>query len=264
MDAMTQEKLFALTRARLIKLAKEYKIKNYGRLTKQALVERLLEARRTAFQEQEMPAHPETHSFGEQEDVEETKYYLGPVPAGWKSEEELPAHYGDKKIVLMVRDPYWIFAYWEVAPQHLAQIKLELKDQWEDCKKILRIYDVTGRVFNGANANSYFDLEVNGADNWYINVNRPNHSYCAELGLLTPQGSFYFLARSNQVTTPLDSPSVLLDEKWMNRRRGPEQICTKHTPEECVFEWERGAYSPLHSEMGSEYLSQFSTSYTAG
>ena len=27
-----------------------------------------------------------------------------------------PAGYGDNKIVLLVRDPWWIFTYWEISP----------------------------------------------------------------------------------------------------------------------------------------------------
>ena len=33
--------------------------------------------------------------------------------------------------------------------------------------------------------------------NWYINVDRPNRSYCAELGLMGPDGRFVCLSRSN-------------------------------------------------------------------
>ncbi|MBD3347940.1 MAG: DUF4912 domain-containing protein, partial [Candidatus Eisenbacteria bacterium] len=51
-----------------------------------------------------------------------SKYYLG-VPESAELEErfEYPETYGENVISLMVRDPYWLFAYWEFAP--------ELRDQ---------------------------------------------------------------------------------------------------------------------------------------
>ena len=35
-------------------------------------------------------------------------------PAGGGAEHTLPASYGSDRIVLMARDPYWAFAYWEL------------------------------------------------------------------------------------------------------------------------------------------------------
>ena len=29
---------------------------------------------------------------------------------------ELPAHYGEDRITVMARDPWWLFAYWEIRP----------------------------------------------------------------------------------------------------------------------------------------------------
>jgi hypothetical protein len=29
---------------------------------------------------------------------------------------ELPSGYGDNKILLLVRDPYWVYSYWEISP----------------------------------------------------------------------------------------------------------------------------------------------------
>ena len=217
MPLMTQEKLFSLRRVELVKLAREYKIKNYGHLRKQTLVEELLAKEQLLSQEmagQEPVPQPELTPYREEEEIEEAKYYLGPAVAGWEAKEELPSHYGETKVVLLVRDPYWLYSYWEIAPQRLDQAKGELGRQGEGCKNILRVYDITGQQFNGTNANSFFDLEINGADNWYIKVGHPDRSYCVDLGLLTPGGTFYLLARSNQVTTPRDTPSELVAEEW--------------------------------------------------
>jgi hypothetical protein len=123
---------------------------------------------------------------------------------------------GEDRIVLMVRDPYWIFAYWEFAPGTLLRIKRELGDTDDRFKVALRVYDVTGVSFTGENANSHFDIEVSDeADNWYIETGRPDGSYCVEIGLLGPDGIFRASARSNPVSTPPAGVSEKADEHWM-------------------------------------------------
>ena len=81
---------------------------------------------------------------------------------------------------------------------------------------MLRVYDVTGLDFNGANAHRSVDLEISEeANNWYINVWAADRAYCVDLGLRYPDGTFVTLVRSNIVTTPRDSISPVVDEEWM-------------------------------------------------
>jgi hypothetical protein len=129
---------------------------------------------------------------------------------------ELPAGYGLDRIVLLVRDPYWVHTYWEISRDTLLEARSKLKNQWSDARSIIRVYDVTDLDFDGANAHSHFDIEVTGgASNWYINTATPNRTYCVEIGLLTSSGEFLALARSNKATTPRDMPSDITDEEWM-------------------------------------------------
>lgn len=152
--------------------------------------------------------------------TEETKYYPRPTPylppRQWEH-EELPSRYGDTRIVLMARDPYWIFAYWEITDDHRMQVEREASASWNDMKKVLRVYDVTGKDFNGLNANRHFDIDINAdANNWYINVGAPDRTWCVDLGVITSSGKFILIARSNVVSTPRDSASDIIDEEWMS------------------------------------------------
>jgi hypothetical protein len=129
---------------------------------------------------------------------------------------ELPPAYGGDRIVLLVRDPYWVHVYWEISRDTLLKAKTALKEEWETARSILRVYDITGIDFDGSNAESYFDIEIDGgANNWYVNTGVPNRTYCVEIGLLSKSGRFVVLARSNKATTPRDAPSELSDEEWM-------------------------------------------------
>ncbi|MGE5587722.1 MAG: DUF4912 domain-containing protein [Clostridia bacterium] len=138
--------------------------------------------------------------------------------AGTEMEEyELPQGYGTTRLVLMVRDPFWLHAYWEVAQDVSETVTAALgPDGWRVARKTLRVHDVTDVEFDGTNAHRTFDIDISGgANNWYINVERPNRSYCAELGLVGPDGRFVLLSRSNVVRTPRAGPSEVIDEEWM-------------------------------------------------
>jgi hypothetical protein len=129
---------------------------------------------------------------------------------------ELPYQYDQDKIVLQVRDPWWIHAYWELRGLTLERLKGELNDEFYRAKRILRVYDVSQIIFNGSNAHRFFDIEVGPeANNWYIDAAGPGRSWCADLGLLLSSGRFITVVRSNTVHTPIEGPSWITDEEWM-------------------------------------------------
>jgi hypothetical protein len=179
---------------------------------------------------------------GPQERVEEAKYWLGPTPPDGRTREiglardaepplvdretgELPRAYGVDRIVLLARDPWWLFAYWEVTPETRIRALRSLGDAGADAREILRVYDVTFLTFTGDNAWLSFDVELPaGADRWYLNVSRPAASYCVEVGLRTTGGRFLPLARSNAVTTPRVAPSPDTTVTWVRLRRNDAPI----------------------------------------
>jgi len=132
-------------------------------------------------------------------------------------EFRFPPGYGDNRIVLLVRDPWWLFAYWEIGKDREEDIVRKMEKAGEVPRKsILRVYDVTGLNFNGKNARSFFDIDLKGlASNWYINVNAPDSSWVVDIGIISSKGGFYLLARSNVVRTPRFGMSDELDAEWM-------------------------------------------------
>ena len=130
---------------------------------------------------------------------------------------KFPQGYGDNKIVILVRDPWWIFAYWEIRHDKEESVIGKIKAAGDSpAKYILRIYDITGINFNGKNAHSYFDIELKGlANSWYINAGSPDKRWVVEIGIVTKKRNFYSLARSNAVRTPRYGMSDKLDAEWM-------------------------------------------------
>jgi len=161
----------------------------------------------------QMPAGAEEPLMA-QERVADAKYYTGTgeqkpaVPS-----DTLTHEYGSERMALMARDPYMAFSYWE-----LPQARLEKEKAWFgwDSKLCVRVYDITGVLFDGTNATAYFDQEVyDRVGSWYFDFSRPMHSFCADLGLLAPNGRFLTMIRSNAVTMPRDGVSEVLDEEWL-------------------------------------------------
>lgn len=163
------------------------------------------------------------------------KNELAPVPII----PELPEDYGDNRIMLMVRDPECLFAYWELRKEVLDNILNTLGSMAHSAKMVLRVYDVTDVIFNGNNAHTYFDVEVTGGTrSWYIHTGKPNRSFCADIGFLTPNGTFRLIARSNQVITPRAGVSDAVDEAWMSIEALYEGVCLPegYVSSESVFE----------------------------
>ena len=138
----------------------------------------------------------------------------------------LPRDYGDTKLVILPRDPVWFYAYWEISQDAFAGIRKKVGEQRFDASRwALRIYDVTGVNFDGTNAHRYFDIFIDrNAGNWYINVGEVNRSWCADLGIATPDGEFIVIVRSNVLTMPRQGVSPITDEQWAILQREFERL----------------------------------------
>jgi hypothetical protein len=149
-----------------------------------------------------------------QERVSESKYYTGhEQQLSAVAYGDLPQGYGEEKVTLMSRDPFVAYAYWE-----MTSARIEREKAWFgwDAKLCVRVYDVTGIQFDGRNAIGYYDQEISdNVGSWYVDLGRPRHSFCADLGLRSSQGKFLTLVRSNYITMPRSSVSDVVDNEWM-------------------------------------------------
>lgn len=110
------------------------------------------------------------------------------------------------KLILLTVDPYQIHAYWEVAPDKLADAVHQAE---EGARAILRFYDV-------ANTGSWFDVEVQPESrNWYVRLWAPGRSYYAELGFRSVDRQFVAMVKSNVVHLPRAWPVVAVEEQFV-------------------------------------------------
>jgi len=137
-----------------------------------------------------------------------------PVYPG-ERETELPAEYGDTKLVFMVRDPEWVFFYWEVGPEARKMVGLPPEGPIQSL--VVRLHDVTGvEEFNGTNSVAWYEIPLTPeAICWYLRVPQVDREWCGELGVLNAQGEFVQICRSNRIRTPRNYISVHVDSEWM-------------------------------------------------
>ena len=159
----------------------------------------------------ERPASRERRLSAEtiRQKAEAGKYYLGEERAPTPPVESLdiPASYNIDRIQAMVRDPHWIFTYWEITDSTFGELERRFKEDWKKCSMILRVYDRS----NG----SHFDITLTeGARNWYIQVS-PEGRYQIAIGVIDPKGGFFEIMVSNIVETPRLGVSEVIDDRWM-------------------------------------------------
>ena len=131
----------------------------------------------------------------------------------------------ESRIVLMDVDPYWVHLYWEITPGDRQNLVDQLDKSLHPLRQVIRVYDVTFISFDGSNAHSYFDIEVaSDKGNWYIDLWSPHKSVCSDIGMKSPRGNFYSIARSNFIDTPRDSLSSSGEEQWMKVSGAYEEI----------------------------------------
>jgi uncharacterized protein len=158
----------------------------------------------------------------EEQVIEEAKFdsFPGQQAQNFPKEEpryNLPSRYYDDKIVLLPRDPWWAYTYWDITENRINEvISAAPIYERENLKWVVRVYDVTCVPnFDGTNAVSFFDVDVNyEANAWYLNVNQPERDWCVEIGLKNPMGKFFAVARSNVIKTPYFGISSIIDEEW--------------------------------------------------
>jgi hypothetical protein len=134
-------------------------------------------------------------------------------------EENIPWGYGRDRITGMAVDPNRLYLYWELTDPAIDRARQALgagaKDAWVN----LRIYDVTGRIFDGTNAHGYFDIKVDRSDRqWFVHVGKPASTHIVEIGLKSLEGYFVKVVRSTRIDFPRFEPSPDGTVEWLTVR----------------------------------------------
>jgi hypothetical protein len=125
---------------------------------------------------------------------------------------ELPVSYGEERLTLMARDPWWVFAYWEIAPDRIQN----LVRQHAGLRGVLRFRDARGQ-------DQDFEQEVHlDHGRCYVAVEKAEAVLSAEIGLKDGRGAFHSLLGSNTVRLPRREVSTEEGSAW-GHFNDPEQ-----------------------------------------
>jgi hypothetical protein len=157
--------------------------------------------------EPEAPAPSAADAAGEP--AATAKLDLGPAAAAAeKPTEHIPWSYGQDRVTAAAIDPLRLYVYWEVTDPAAAQARAGLGEGGPDAWLNLRVYDTTGRIFDGTNAHSYFDHKVERGDrHWFFQIGKPSSTAFVDIGLKSGEGYFSKIVRSGRVEFPRKEPA---------------------------------------------------------
>lgn len=201
-----------MTLRQLRRVASEYGISRYSRMRKSQLLASIQEVQRT-----KVSSSP-SRTLEAQEVVEAAKFELGQEDrsGGYLSDvdqglADLPAGYGDSRIVLMPRDPQWAYTYWDVPNEHKEDLRRQGGQQLA-----LRIYDVTDINIDYQNPHSIQEYPSDElAREWYLPIPVSDRDYVVDIGYRCPDGRWLVLARSAPVHAPPVYPSDWIEDHFV-------------------------------------------------
>ena len=127
----------------------------------------------------------------------------------------------EDRLVVMVRDPYWLHAFWELTQGSVDRAQAAMGQYWHTAQPVLRLF----RIEEAGTSTLERDIVIHGGvNNWYIDVQNPPCEFRVEIGYLAENDSFYCLARSNSVQTPPAGTSDAVDDNWKHVAEQADRI----------------------------------------
>ena len=134
---------------------------------------------------------PALHKFGQKENLFRSRE-LGGVFEGDHLDQ----------LVLVVCDPFWLQAIWELNIKLVERAKAAMGVEWHTAVPILRLYRVISDGISRQRRVHVRDVYPRGqVNNWYLDVQDPPASFFVEIGYISIKGRFFSLASSNTVET---------------------------------------------------------------
>ena len=172
------------------------------------------------------------------------------------------------RLIVMVRDPYWLHAYWELSRRSIERAEAAMGQHWHAAHPVLRLHEVSRNGTTNSSRQAVRDIGVHGGvNNWYIDVQNPPKSYQLEIGYLAPGGRFYCLARSNVVSTPPPGSSDTFDRNWAEVAKEFDRVyamTTGSTEQEANGDVKDVFEEHLHRPVGDSAAIQFGPGATVG
>ncbi len=157
---------------------------------------------------------PVETQISEEERIESSKYVPGRPTRLFEEERFVfPESYGRSRVRLLVKDPEWLFAFWDVDARALDDLRARYGE------RVVALARLSLRVSDPAQGGSQLILLPAGARSWYVRTDAERRAYRADLGMTLPSGEFRPLATSNTVIVPRRGPSAEAARATLNWRQ---------------------------------------------
>jgi len=165
------------------------------------------------------------------------------------------------RLILMVRDPYWLHAYWELTRRSIERARSSLGQHWHAAQPVLKLCEVarTGTTTTARRTARVIPIH-GGVSNWYIDVQDPPKSFLVEIGYMAGEDKFFCLTRSNVVTTPRAGSGDAFDHNWAEVAKDSDRIYAMsagHGEQEANRELREVFEEQLRRPMGDPMSTQF-------
>ena len=127
------------------------------------------------------------------------------------------------RVVLVVRDSFWLQAYWEITAAAVQRAKVALNGVWHKAKPIIRVLEISSDRNTNSVEKAVEEIEIHGGvSNWYFQTKQPGKSYRIAIGYLVEDEKFHLICKSNQVR-PSPSKRSEFDEHWTDITNNAEK-----------------------------------------
>ncbi len=240
---MKNDDFTKMKKQELVKIAGKKKIKLTTKMTKDQMISAILSNRKQKI----LPVKKLKIS------MKQGNYSSLSVIENDNKINKLSENQRSSSITLLVRDPWWVYAYWEISPEDNKKYELDKITVNKSGKSIpgenkkLEMNTMIVRVYH-AILNTHFDIPVHPKyRGWYFQIPEPNKSYYSEIGILNKNGKFTPIARSNLVMVPPDKPAIPYEEMT--------------EPQKAIFDRSRGA--GLMNRAGQAVLNEWTNESNA-
>jgi hypothetical protein len=135
----------------------------------------------------------------------------------------VPWGYGEDRITAMPVDPERLFVYWEVTDAGIDAARERMGAAGGEATLVLRLYDVTGRIFDGTNAHAHVDHDIDRADrDRFLEIGKPCSEAIVEIGLKALDSEFVRIVRSTRADFPRRIPNEPRTPQWLTVRARDE------------------------------------------
>jgi hypothetical protein len=148
-------------------------------------------------------------------------------PIGMLDFEELPETYGVDECEVLFKDPFWVFAYWEVTEGGISSARAQLGQSAQSSKLVMRMFTTVPGPEGVDRQIADVDLPWNHGRR-YMQAPKPGAHLRVAVGLLSGEGYFAPIAHSSLVRVPPADPQPgpvewmeVIPPKTRGRQREP-------------------------------------------